>query len=118
MAETPKQRVVETLQFLASKDEQLEYRRRVPIADVSAELFCFWRDVFWPDDAKLRAEFSEGEWTALLRFHSVFERVCALLPHHPLPPIEQFFQSPHWLQLSRAATRALQVFVPAHDNVA
>ena len=96
----------------------MEYRRRVPIADVSAELFCFWDDAFWPDDAKLRGEFSESEWTALLRFHSVFERVCRLFPHDPLPPIEQFVQSPHWLQLSRAAARALQVFVPAHDNVA
>ena len=118
MAETPKQRVVETLQLLASREEQMEYRRRVPIADVSAELFCFWDDAFSRDDTKLRAEFSESEWTALLRFHSVFERVCALLPHHPLPPIEQFVQSPHWLQLSRAAARALQAFVPAHDNVA
>jgi len=110
MGDTPKQRIVETLKLLASRDEQMEYRRRVPIANVSAELFCFWDDVFWPDDAKLRAEFSESEWTALLRFHSVFERVGRLLPHHPLPPIEQFVQSPHWLQLSRAAARALQAF--------
>src|SRR5437588_12191939 len=110
MAETPKQRVVETLQLLASRDEQMEYRRRVAIADVPAELFCSWDDVFWPGDAKLRIEFSESEWAALLRFHSIFERVCRLLPHDPLPPIEQFVESPHWLQLSRAASRALQVF--------
>jgi len=109
MAGTPKQRVVETLQLLASRDEQMEYRRRVPIADVSAELFCLWDEAFSRDDAKLRAMFSESEWTALLRFHSVFERVCSLLPHHPMPPIEQFVQSPHWLQLSKAAARALQV---------
>lgn len=110
MGETRKQRVIEVLQLLASKDEQMEYRRRVPIADVAGELFCFWDDVFWPDDKGLRAEFSDMEWTALLRFHSVFERVGRLLPHHPLPPIEQFFQSPHWLQLSTAAARALQAF--------
>jgi hypothetical protein len=30
-------------------------------------LFCFWDDVFWPDDPKLRAEFSESEWAAPLR---------------------------------------------------
>ena len=118
MAETPKQRVVETLQLLASRDEHMEYHRRVPIADVSGELFCFWDDVFWPDDAKLRGEFSDNEWTALLRFHAVFERVSSLLTHHPLPPFEQFVHSPHWLQLSKAAARALQVFVPTQDNIA
>src|SRR4051794_9587958 len=84
MTETPKQRGIETLQLLMSKAEQLEYRRSCPMADVSAELFC--DDVFWPDDAKLRTEFSDYEWTALLRFHSIFERVCRLLPNDPLPP--------------------------------
>ena len=118
MDETRKQLVVDTLQLWASREEQMEYRRSVPIADVSAEMFCFWNDVFWPDDPKLRAEFSETEWAALLRFDSIFDRVCRLLTHDPLPPIEQFVQSPHWLQLSRAAARALQILVPAHDNVA
>jgi hypothetical protein len=110
--DTPKQRVVETLRLLASRDEQMEYRRRVPIADVSAELFCFWDDVFWQDDTALRGEVTEMEWNALLRFHSVFERVVRLMPHDRLPPIERFVDSPHWLQLSRAAARALQVLDP------
>ena len=113
VAESSRQRIIETLQLLASKDEQLEYRRRVPIADVSAELVCCWDDVFWPDDKNLRTEFSE--WSALLRFHSVFERVCRVLPHHPLPPIEQFIESPHWLLLSRAAARALNA-ISNDDN--
>jgi len=105
-----KQGCVETLRLLASREAQLEYRRIVPIADVSAELFCMWDEVFWPDDAGLRAEVSEIQWTALLRFHSVFERVSRLLSHQPLPPIEEFVKSPHWLQLSKAAARALQAF--------
>ena len=103
-----KQCIVEMLRLWASREGQLEYRRTVPIADVSAELFCMWDEVFWSDDAALRAEFSESEWTALQRFHSVFERVGRLLPHHPLPPIEEFILSPHWLQVSRAAARALR----------
>lgn len=113
-----KQGLLEVLRLWASRDEQFEYRRTVPIADVSAELFCMWDEVFWPDDAALRAEFSETEWTALQRFHSVFERVLRLLPHHPLPPIEDFVQSPHWLLVSRAAARALKSFDSAHDNPA
>jgi hypothetical protein len=104
-----KNRVLEILRLWASREEQFEYHRSVPIADVSAELFCMWDDVFWSDDTALRAEFSERDWNALMRFHSVFERVGRLLPHQPLPPIEQFVESPHWLQVSRAAARALQV---------
>jgi hypothetical protein len=103
-----KQGVLKSLQLLASREAQLEYQRGVPIADVSAELFCMWDEAFWPADVALRAEFSSGEWTALLRFHSVFERVSGLLPHQPLPPIDHFVESPHWLQLSRAASRALR----------
>jgi hypothetical protein len=102
-----KQSTIEVLQLWSSRDEQLEYKRTVPIADVSAELFCMWSEVFWPSDAELRAEFTETEWAALQRFHSVFERTLCLLPHHPLPPIEEFILSPHWLILSRAAERAL-----------
>lgn len=105
--------LVDTLRLLASREEQFEYRRTVPIADVSAELFCMWADVFWPGDQKLQAEFSETDWIALQRFHSVFERVSRLQSHHPLPPIEEFVHSPHWLQLSRAAARALEVIGPA-----
>jgi hypothetical protein len=108
--------IIQTLRLLASREAQLEYHRTVPIADVSAELFCQWDEFFWPDDVALRAEFSESEWTALQRFHSVFERVSSLLPHHPLPPIEEFVQSPHWLQLSKAAARALQDIDLADDH--
>lgn len=104
-----RQKIIETLQLLSSQDEQLAYQQSVPISQVSAELFCFWDDVFWQNDDLLRGLFSVSEWAALMRFNSVFERVLRLLPHHPLPPIDEFVQSPHWLQLSRAAARALHV---------
>lgn len=103
-----RRRITETLQLLSSAEEQLEYKRTVPIADVSAELFCFWDEVFWPEDKEMLSSFSPSEWQALLRFQSVFERVCRLIPHHGLPPIEEFVRSPHWLILSRAAGRALE----------
>ena len=101
-----REQIMETLQLLASRDEQLAYKTAVPIADVSAELLCSWDEVF-----SLRhdiSEFSGDEQSALLSFHDVFQRVSRLLPHHPLPPIEEFVHSPHWLQLSRAASRTLQ----------
>ncbi len=98
--------VIETLEMLSSAEKQLEYQRTVPIAQVSAELFCLWDEAFWAEDASLRAAFDPMEWQALLRFDSVFERVSRLLPHK-LPPIEEFINLPLWLRLSRAANRAL-----------
>ena len=57
-------RVLETLRLLASPDAQVEYQRKVPIADVPAELICQWfDDSFWPDETRLRALFSDAEWS-------------------------------------------------------
>ena len=108
---THRQRIIDALQLLASRDEQLAYQSSVPLADVSAELFCAWDDVFSPRHDL--AEFSSEEQAALLAFHDVFERVSRLLPHTPLPPIREFVQSPHWLQLSRAAARTLCILHPS-----
>lgn len=105
---TLRQSVIHELSMWASREEQLEYAQNVPIAQHSVEMFCGWDEVFWPDHIELRAEFSETEWAALLRFHSVFERVSSLLPFRSLPSIQEFVRSPQWLLLSRAAARALR----------
>ena len=110
-----RKQIIESLELLASRDEQLAYQDTVPIADVSAELFCAWDDVFSPR-YDLSGIFSADEQTALLAFHDVFQRVCRLLPHSPLPPIREFVHSPHWLQLSRAATRTLHALQSASSN--
>ena len=103
---TARDRVLGVLELLADRDAQMAYQRAVPIAMVSAELLCFWDEVFWSESSELRSLFTEPEWQALLRFHSIFERVMRLMPHTPLPPIEEFVKSPHWYQLSSAAKRA------------
>ncbi len=40
LAQTIRRKVLEELHLLASREEQLEYQRNVPIAHVTAELFC------------------------------------------------------------------------------
>jgi hypothetical protein len=35
-----RRRIIETLELLASRENQLAYQKTVPIADVSQELFC------------------------------------------------------------------------------
>jgi hypothetical protein len=102
--------VIETLRLLASRDAQLEYQQRVPIAHVSAELFCQWADDhFHPTDQRLQALFTPTEWQALLAFHARFESIASRVPS-PLPPIQEFVSQPLWQQLADSATDALKTF--------
>ena len=109
--------VLEILRLLASPEAQLDYQRRVPIAHVSAELFCQWADdTFSADDSRLQALFSPPEWAALLAFNTCFESIAARAPE-PLPPIAEFVQHPLARELARAARDALRCF-PNEPQVA
>jgi hypothetical protein len=106
--------VLGVLRLLASPEAQLDYQRRVPIAQVSAELFCQWADdTFWPDDLRLQALFSPEEWFALLAFHSRFESISSRSPA-PLPPIDEFVKHPLGRELAEAARDALRFFPNEH----
>jgi hypothetical protein len=111
-----RENVIETLRLLASRDAQLAYQQRVPIAQVSAELFCQWADDhFHPTDQRLHALFTPIEWQALLAFHAHFESIASRVPS-PLPPIHEFVSHPLWQQLSDFAADALKSF-PNDRNV-
>jgi hypothetical protein len=102
--------VIETLRLLASRDAQLDYQQRVPIAQVSAELFCQWADDnFDPTDHRLQALFTPTEWQTLLAFHASFESISSRVPE-PLPPIQEFVSHPLWQQLADSAADALKSF--------
>ena len=95
---------------MASRDAQLHYQQRVPIAQVSAELFCQWADDYFdPTDYRLQALFTPTEWQALLAFHADFESISSRVPS-PLPPIQEFVSHPLWQQLADSASDALKSF--------
>ena len=108
--------VLGVLRLLASPEAQLDYQRRVPIAQVSAELFCQWADdTFSADDSRLQALFSPAEWTSLLAFNSRFESIFARAPQ-PLPPISDFVVHPLGRELTEAAREALLSFPNERDE--
>ncbi len=108
-----RQDIIETLQLISSRDEQLDYQRRVPIAHVSAELFCHWADGVYNDGKYLKEEwcrpiFSTIELQSMAEFDEVLNQVAdASLT---LPPIQQFVLTPEWAKLSEAAATALRAF--------
>jgi hypothetical protein len=100
--------VLETLELLASKKQQLEYQKNVPIAYVSAELFNQWDDCYKipKDQDWYQAAFSKAELAVLAEFDREFDRISKATPEYP-PDITLFVDTPEWNALSSAALRAL-----------
>ncbi|UHQ22703.1 hypothetical protein LVB77_18960 [Lysobacter sp. 5GHs7-4] len=104
--------LVEHLELLSSAHAQREYQRTVPIASVSAELFCIWYDHVADEAAIARfvpPAFSPDEQTAVRRMHAVLEGETSR-GDQSLPCLEDFIDTPSWRRLHDEAVVALAVF--------
>ncbi len=101
--------IINTLYLFSSKEEQLNYQENVPIAHVSAELFCQWDEYFLSEknEGLFREAFNEDERMILSEFNEVFERVAETTPDD-LPDIHDFIKTVAWVRLSKAASIALK----------
>ena len=101
--------IINTLYLISSKEKQLNYQENVPIARVSAELFCQWDEHFPSEknDDLFRETFNEDERMILCEFNEVFERVAEATPND-LPDIHDFIKTDALVQLSKAASIALK----------
>ena len=108
LCENYRKETFDTLRLISSEREQLDYQSKVPIAHVSAELFCSWESCY--QDVKSRdwyqGTFSKIELAALKRFDVIFEQVCSET-EQDVPYITEFIQTKQWLTLSKAAKLAL-----------
>lgn len=112
LAQNLRRGIIETLQLISSREEQLNYQRNVPIAYVSAELFCLWDGYYNEDSAGeewFRNVFSNEQLEAMKQFNQIFNDVLTSLPEE-LPSIEELILTPQWGKLSTAATLALRAF--------
>jgi hypothetical protein len=100
--------VFEVLELISSKEKQLDYQAKVPIAYVSAELFNQWDDCYQiPKEQDWYKEaFSKEELRILQEFDEAFEDVSKETPQNP-PDIHNFVKTPEWERLSNAAAIAL-----------
>jgi hypothetical protein len=101
--------VFEILDLISSKEEQLDYQAKVPIAYVSAELFNQWDDCYQiPKEQDWYKEaFTEGELSILQEFDEALENVSKDTLQN-LPDIHDFVNTPEWERLSNAASIALR----------
>ena len=104
--------IIDYLELAASPDEQREYERNVPIAQVPNEMINMWEDQVDSNDLDWYCPpvFSPEENTAIRQFHEIWNRVADETPS-PMPyTIEALIDTEPWSRLADAARRALDVF--------
>ena len=108
LRENYRKETFDTLELISSESEQLDYQNKVPIAHVSAELFCSWESCYQDvnDRDWYQGIFSNKELQALKRFDVTFEKVCSETDQ-TVPYITDFIKTKQWLTLSKAAKLAL-----------
>lgn len=79
----------------ASKENQLDFQKNVPIAQVSAELFCQWEDFYFPDSDDFKQSFSKEELELLSEFDKALNNTIDKTPQN-LPVIEEFIKTEEW----------------------
>lgn len=99
--------LVEAIKLISSKEDLLNYQKNVPIAFVTAELFCGWGDSYISGCDIYPLVFNEQELIALEAFNDDFERISEIVGED-LPPIEVFVQSKEWEELSKSALETLE----------
>lgn len=73
--------IINLLNIIASRREQLEYQETAPV-NVANEMVNQWFDDFYhPADAQFTSQFSANELVLLRQFDAHYEERLALLPH-------------------------------------
>ncbi len=76
--------LIDLLRTIASVDEQLNYEKRVPIANVLDELICGWfDDLYNPNTTLFETAFNSQERRELDRFNYFFEKYVESIPDSP-----------------------------------
>lgn len=104
--------IISYLELASSPDAQRAYERRVPLAQVPAELILMWEDLGLHTDPDWygEPEFSLAELAAIREFHQVW-RAVADATTDPMPPtIEALIGTAVWQRLVDGACKALLVF--------
>lgn len=103
--ETFREGLIEALQLAQSARQIREYKARVPIADVVAEVFCIWEDLYHPSVPTFEVAFQAHERQAL----AAYEAACsAIAIEIGQIGVEEFLSTSQWRTLAAAAKEALE----------
>lgn len=109
LSENIRKNIIGLLELWSSKEEQLEYQKNVPIAQVSAELFCQWDDFYHPETKAHKLAFSEIETKIIDFFYKKIESVSTKKnPDDWFPYIDEFILTKDWIELNKLAKITLK----------
>jgi hypothetical protein len=91
----------------ASKENQLEYQKNVPIAQVSTELFCQWEDFYLLDSDDFKQAFNVEELKILSEFDNALKEIVDKT-QQTLPVIDEFIETDEWRMMNSKAIEILK----------
>jgi hypothetical protein len=98
--------VLEALDLIGSRDEQLQYEHAVPNVDITSELVSIWFDqVYHPDHDQFSSAFSVKELGSLNEFNQVFDQAVDALPDSQ-GTVETWLDNNLWQRVMQAAEQA------------
>ena len=100
--ELTRQNVFNVIDLWSSKESQLDYQKEVPIAQVSAELFCQWEDFYYSDSNDFKQAFDKKELEILSDFDKALKDTADKTSQNP-PSIEEFIQTEEWIEMNKKA---------------
>ncbi|MFA5514049.1 MAG: hypothetical protein WDA17_03920 [Sphaerochaetaceae bacterium] len=101
-----RENIIGLLKLWSSKEEQLEYQKSFPIAQVSSELFEQWDDFYTADSEVLSEAFNEHELDLLNKFDSELTDIGEKLKGET-PQIEEFIKTSEWQKMNLLAQKIL-----------
>lgn len=105
--ELTRKNIVGVIQLWSSKEEQLEYQKSVPIAQVSNELFMQWTDFYTPDAEVIKEAFTSTELELLTKFNIRLTEIAKVLNGN-IAYIDKFIGTNEWKELNLLASEILR----------
>ncbi len=105
--ELTRKNIIGVIQLWSSKEEQLDYQKSVPFAQVSNELFGQWDDFYTPDTEVIKEAFSSTELELLSKFDIRLTEIAKVL-HGNIAYIDTFIETTEWKELNLLATEILR----------
>lgn len=94
-----KNNLFQTLECLASKEEQVNYKNSVPFVHIPYELICQWDGHFIKGQSWFREIWTEYQWKELNRFDEEFNQICDQIPDDDFLDVPEVLEHPLWIKL-------------------
>ena len=104
--ELTRKNIIGVIQLWSSKEEQLDYQKSVPIAQVSNELFRQWVDFYTPDAEVIKEAFNSSELELLTKFNNRLTEIEKALNGN-IAYIDKFIDTTAWKELNLLASGIL-----------